>query len=368
MRKILIIANKDITLLYFRMELINKLIDEGNAVVVTFPQSNSVEEFTKIGCKYIPLEVDRRGKNILKDFKLLINCFNIIKDEQPDVVLTFTIKPNIYGSIASRMNKVPYITNITGLGTALENGGILQKLTIFLYKIALKKAKCCFIQNSENLAFMKEKIGDKIPYKLIPGSGVNLEKYKFMEYPKENDKMIFLFISRIMKEKGIDQYIDVAKYVTERYNNTEFHVLGFCEQEYEGKLKELEGQGVIKYYGRQDDIIPYLRESCCTIHPSYYPEGMSNVLLETSSSGRPVITTNRSGCRETVDNEKTGYIVEPKNSDKLIETVERFINLPYEEKKKMGNNARKKMEKEFDRKIVIHNYLEEIERITYERI
>ena len=363
MKKILIVANKDITLLYFRMELIKKLLIDGNEVTVTFPKSNAIEEFTKIGCKYIPLDIERRGKNPLKDFKVMLECLKIIKKEKPDAVLTYTIKPNIYGGIAARIKKVPYIVNITGLGTALENEGLLQKLTIFLYKIALKKVKCCFVQNTENLEFMKKNIGKNIPYKLIPGSGVNLEKYKVLDYPKEDDKIRFLFISRIMKEKGIEQYLETAEYITKKYTNTEFHILGFCEQEYEERLKNLQDKKIITYHGRQDNIIPFLEKASCLVHPSYYPEGMSNVLLEASASERPVITTNRSGCREIVDDGKTGFIIQIKNTEQLIEKVEQFIKMPNEEKKKMGLAARKKVEKEFDRNIVIEAYINEINSI-----
>lgn len=358
--KILILANNDLGLYNFRKELIEKLLDLDNEVYISLPNGKRIEDLKNLGCKYIETPIDRRGTSILKDIKLMINYKKIIKDLKPNIVLTYTIKPNIYGGIIARFTKTRYIANITGLGTALENKGLLQKITIILYKIALKRVDCCFVQNEENLQFMKKNIEYNLKYRLIPGSGVNLEKFQELEYPKENDKMIFLFISRIMKEKGIEQYIDVAKYITKKYNNTEFHVLGFCEQQYEEKLKELEQQDIIKYHGRQDNIISYLSKSCCTIHPSYYPEGMSNVLLETCSSGRPVITTNRSGCKEIVDNDKTGYIVEQKNSEELIKSVEKFINLPYEEKKKMGKNARIKMKKEFDRNIVVDAYIDEI--------
>lgn len=361
--RILILANNDLGLYNFRKELIDKLIELNNKVYISLPYGERVEDLKNAGCQYIETDIDRRGTSILKDFKLMLKYRKIVKDVKPDVILTYTIKPNIYGGIVARITKTRYIANITGLGTALENQGLLQKITIKLYKVALKKVDCCFVQNEENLKFITKNIGDKLRYQLIPGSGVNLDRFKELEYPKENDKMIFLFIGRIMKEKGIDQYIDVAKYITRKYDNTEFHILGFCEQEYEEELKELEEQNIIKYYGRQDDIISYLSKSCCIIHPSYYPEGMSNVLLESSSSGRPVITTNRSGCRETVENGKTGYIVGIKNSKELIEAVEKFINLPYEEKRKMGKNARKKMEKEFDRNIVINGYINEINKI-----
>lgn len=360
--KILILANNDLGLYNFRKELLEELIKLKHEVYISLPNGKRVKDLEQMACKYIETEIDRRGTNPIKDLQLIMKYNKIIKKIKPDTILTYTIKPNIYGGIACRINKVPYITNITGLGTALENKGILQKILIALYKIALKDVKCCFTQNKENLEFVKKHITSTNKYKLLPGSGVNLEKYKLLDYPNENDKIRFLFIGRIMKEKGIEQYIDVSEYITSKYANTEFHVLGFCEQEYETRLKELQDKGILKYHGRQDNIIPFLTESSCLIHPSYYPEGMSNVLLEASASGRPVITTNRSGCREIVEDGRTGFIIDPKNSEELIKKVEEFIGLSNEERRNMGLEARKKVEKEFDRNIVVNEYLKIIKR------
>ena len=361
---ILILANNDVGLYNFRKELIEKLIELKHKVYISLPNGDRVADLIELGCEYIETDVDRRGTNPIKDFKLLLKYKKILKTIKPDVVLTYTIKPNVFGGMACKSKNIPYICNITGLGTATENGGILQKLILKLYKIALKKVKCCFIQNQENFEFIKNnKLVDESKCKLIPGSGVNLEKFKVLPYPKDEDKIKFLFISRIMKEKGIEQYIDAAKYITKKYPNTEFHALGACEKEYEERFEELQKENIIHYHGMQNDIIPFMQESSCLIHPSYYPEGMSNVLLEASSSGRPVITTNRSGCREIVENEKTGFIVEIKNSEQLIEKVEKFINLSNEQRKQMGLEARKKVEKEFDRNIVINEYIKEINNI-----
>lgn len=360
MKKILILANKDITLLYFRKELIEKLVAEKNDVTVCFPKSDKVNEFINMGCKFINIKMDRRGTNPVKDMGIIFNYLKILKETKPDIVLTFTIKPNLYGGFACRIKKIPYIANITGLGTALQNEGLLQKLTIFLYHIAFKKIKCCFMQNEDNMKFFeKHKIADG-KRKLLPGSGVNLEKYKLLEYPKENGDLEFLFIGRIMKEKGIDLYIETAKYIKSKYKNTKFHVIGYCEQDYEGILEDLQKEEIIIYHGKQDNMIPFYKLSCCTIHPTYYPEGMSNVLLESAASGRPVITTDKPGCREIVDEGVTGFIVKPQDMESLKIAVEKFINMPYEEKVNMGLAGRKKVEEEFDRNIVVNEYINEI--------
>lgn len=360
MKKILILANNDIGLYKFRKEIIQELIKEYK-VVISLPYGEFIPKLEELGCEYIETSINRRGTNPLTDFKLFYKYKDIIKKIKPDVVLTYTIKPNVYGGMACRMERVPYITNITGLGSAIENGGIMQRIGLFLYKTSLKKASCVFFQNKENQQFFQSMRVIENNDRLIPGSGVNLNEYKLLDYPPD-DKIHFLFIARIMKEKGIEQYLDAAKHIREKYQNTVFHILGFCEEAYENRLKDMEDSGLIKYHGMQNDVRDFHQISHCTIHPTYYPEGMSNVLLESAACGRPVITTNRSGCREIVDDTINGYIVEQQNSQDLIDQIEKFIALDYEIKKKMGLASREKVEKEFDKKIVIKAYLDEIKK------
>ncbi|WP_419958030.1 glycosyltransferase family 4 protein [Psychrobacillus psychrotolerans] len=360
MAKILILANNDVGLFNFRKELIEELIKE-NEVYISLPYGDLIPKLEELGCKFIDTPISRRGTNPLTDIKLFLKYRSIIKEIGPDVVLTYTIKPNIYGGIASRMSAVPYIANITGLGTAVENGGILQSITLFLYKISLKKAKCVFFQNKENRDFITDKI-KMSNHRLIPGSGVNLKQYSLMDYPKDG-VVNFLFIARIMKEKGIDQYLDAAEYIKRKYSNTEFHILGFCEDAYEAKLKELQEVGIIQYHGMQSDVREFHKISHCTIHPSYYPEGMSNVLLESAACGRPIITTDRSGCREIVEEGVSGFLVEQRNSQDLINKIERFLHLDYKQKKLMGAESRKMVETKFDRQIVIEAYINEIKKV-----
>ncbi|MCF0149677.1 MAG: glycosyltransferase family 4 protein [Clostridium sp.] len=364
MKKVLILVNHDVVIYNFRKELVERLLEEGYEVHISSPYGERIDDLVSMGCKYEEVSISRHGTNIIEDLKLIKYYFNIIKKIKPDVVLTYTIKPNIYGGIACRFSRTPYIANITGLGTAVENEGLMQKFTVMLYKIAFKKISCIFFQNTENMNFFAEKNIYKEKHKLLPGSGVNLSHFNVLDYPPE-DTIEFAFISRIMKEKGIDQYIEAAEYIRNKYPNTRFHVCGFCEEDYEEKLKELQARGIIEYHGMQRDIRKILAITHCTIHPTYYPEGMSNVLLESAASGRPIITTNRSGCRETLDCGVTGYIVGPQNSRELVRKIEKFLTLSYEDKKRMGLAGRKKVEKEFDRQIVIDAYLEEIEDVLY---
>lgn len=361
MKRILILANNDVGLYKFRKELIEELI-KNYKLYISLPFGEYVPELIELGCEFIDTKISRRGTNPITDLKLMLEYRNIIKKIKPNVVLTYTIKPNVYGGIVCRLMNVPYLVNITGLGTAVENGGILQKVTLFLYKMGLKKASCVFFQNKENSDFINMKGIIKGKQKLLPGSGVNLNHYQVLDYP--NDKVInFLFISRVMKQKGIDQYLDAASFIKDKYPNTEFHILGFCEETYEDKLIEMQNEGIIQYHGMQRDVREFHKISHCTIHPTYYPEGMSNVLLESAACGRPIIATNRSGCREIVDDCVNGYVVEQQNSRDLIKKIEKFLKLSYEEKKQMGLAGRKKVENEFDRKKVVDAYLEEIEEV-----
>jgi len=357
MKKIIILSNHHAYTYNFRKEIIQRLLDENYEVHIVLPYGEKVELLKEMGCHFIDLPLDRRGMNPFTDLKLLYNYYKIIKKVKPDAVMSYTIKPNIYGGMACRKLKVPFFPNVTGLGTAVENEGTSQKILVQLYKIAFKKASCVFFQNEENCDFFKIKKIKLNNFKVLPGSGVNVNHFSLLEYPPA-DTIEFVFISRIMKEKGIDQYLDAANYIKQKYPFTKFHILGFCEDSYyEEKLKQMESEDIIEYHGMQNDVRKFHKISHCTIHPTYYPEGMSNVLLESAASGRPVITTDRSGCREIVDEGVNGYVVEQQNSNDLVRKIEQFLSLSYLKKRKMGKAGRDKVNKEFDRQIVVNAYL-----------
>lgn len=364
-QKILFIVNHEIVIYNFRKELVRKLLDENYDVYICSPSGKKIDYLVEQGCKFIEMKVDRHGTNPLADLLLIYKYVKIINNIKPIAVLTYTIKPNIYGGIACRITRTHCLANITGLGTAVENPGFMQKITMTLYEIAFKKIDIVYFQNQENLDFFKNHLKKMPQYQLLPGSGVNLEEYTPLEYP--DDSIIrFVFISRIMKEKGIDQYLEAAKVIREKYPNTEFHICGFCEEEYEDILQEYEEKGIIKYHGLIDDVRKILKITHCTIHPTYYPEGMSNVLLESCACARPIITTNRSGCKEIIDEGKNGYIIPIKNTEALIVALEKFINISYDEKVKMGNFARIKVKKEFNRDIVVNKYLDAVQSYDFD--
>lgn len=360
MKKILILANSDIGLYKFRKELIEELLKE-NDVFISLPYGDYVNELVEMGCSYIDTQISRRGTNPITDFKLMIKYRKILKRIKPDIVLTYTIKPNIYGGLMCRYTKTPYIANITGLGSAVENGGIMQKFTTMLYKIALKKARCVFFQNKENKNFFDK---NNIKYRkfiLIPGSGVNIDEYKYEEYPTDDSVIKFLYIGRIMKDKGVSELITAILKIKAVYLNVLFDFIGECDEEYHNKLIELEKKGIIKYHGRQNDVRPFIKESHATILPSYH-EGISNVLLESAALGRPVLASNVAGCYETFDEGISGLGFKVKDADSLEDAISKFIKIPYTKKKEMGIEGRKKISNEFNRKIVTNAYINQINK------
>lgn len=362
--RILIAANSDMGLYKFRKELVERLIKEGHEVFISLPDGEYIPALKKMGCVFFPCEFDRHGTNPVKELQQIRFYKKLLKEVKPDMVFTYTIKPNVYCGAACAALKIPYVANITGLGTAVEHGGVLQFITLGLYRFGLRKAQRVFFQNKANRDFMLSKGIGKRSYDMLPGSGVNLTQYEPWEYPK-NDTVDFSFISRIMKEKGIDQYLDAAEVIRKKYPQTRFHIYGYTEPEYEGKLQELIDQGIVLYHGVVSDVAGVHKKSCCTIHPSYYPEGLSNVLLESAACARPIITTDRSGCREVVEDGVNGFVVKQKDSQDLILQIEKFLALSREQRKNMGLAGRAKVEREFNREIVVEKYLRELSGVVH---
>lgn len=362
-RNILIISNTIRGLHSFRKEVIKAICDLGYKVYISVPdESRKAEYFKEIGCTIILTAFNRRGTNPLSDFRLMLTYRKLMRQLNPVAVLTYTVKPNIYGGMAARLCKIPQLANVTGLGDAVENGGWLQKLTVFLYKVGLKKSHKVFFQNASNRDFFIRKgITDKSSV-LLPGSGVNLQLHQYQEYPADEGKIRFLFIARLLKDKGTDEFFEAATVIKNKYPQTDFQIVGRVEGEYQEKLDKLESEGIVHFYGLQLDVRSFIGAVECTVMPSYH-EGMSNVNLESAANGRPVITTNVPGCRETVSDGLTGYLIEPRSSKSLIEAMERFIMLPYNQKVLMGQEGRKKVEKEFDRSIVIDAYLKALNEL-----
>lgn len=363
--RVLVLANADIGLYKFRRELMEKLC-AAHDVHIALPNGEFIEDLKALGCHYIPFEFNRRGMNPISDLMQLRRYKKLLKEVVPDVVLTYTIKPNIYGGIACRQAKIPFLPNVTGLGTTIENGGLMAQISTTLYKIGLKGAACVFFQNRDNERLFLEKKLVHGRTRVIPGSGVNLQTHKMEPYPSDAEGIRFLFVGRIMKDKGVEELLEAIRKLHKDNKHITLDIVGWSDEDYNDALKAAEEEGAVRFHGLQKDVHPFYKNCHCAVLPSYH-EGTANVMLEASSTGRPVITTRVPGCKETFDEGITGFGCEAKDTESLIKAMRQFLETPQEKRKAMGIAARHKMETEYDRNIVLKAYAEEIQQATQQR-
>lgn len=359
--KILILANHEVSIYNFRRELIEAMLTAGHEVHLSLPYGPKLDVLIAMGCEFTDAPLDRRGTSPLADSKLLLFYLRLAKRVKPDVMLTFAIKPNIYGGIVSRILKIPCLCNVTGLGTAIENKGFMQTLTLTLYRIAFKNKRQVFFQNQQNLDLFVQKKIVKVNYRLLPGSGVNLKFFIPLDY-LPGDTTEFVYIGRVMQAKGIDEYLAAAQAIRIKFPNTRFHICGFCEQDYDDTLKQLQQKGIVTYHDVIHDVRDILAYTHCTVLPSHH-EGMANTLLESAAAARPIIATDIPGCREVVADGVSGYLHPKGENGTLIKKLEQFITLPWTHKREMGLAGRRLMERYFDRNIVVDAYMQEIEAL-----
>lgn len=376
---IALLTNNDDDVYCFRLELIQAIINAGYRMLISCPDGPKFEVMEEIGLKkgeafiYDDPPIDRRGTSVKNDFKLMMHYRSLFKKYKPAVVLTYTAKPNVYASLVAHQLHIPVINNVTGLGSVVNESGLKQKLIMGLFKTAYRGSACIMFQNSTNMKLAKDLRWIKGDCKLIPGSGVALERYPVQEYPDggngiEGEPVVFNYIGRILHDKGVDDYIEAAKQIKAKYPKTEFNMLGFVEpteNHYEVELEELGKQGVVFYRGSQKDVKPWIKRAHAIIHPSTYGEGMSNVLLENASSGRLIITTDNPGCQETVNDCISGFIYHGGDVDALVQKIETVVrDMPNSSRQVMGLEGRKKVEREFSREVVIDVYLRKIKELT----
>lgn len=355
----MILANFDLGLYQFRKELIQELLKD-NEIIISLPYGELVEPLKNMGCKFIDTPVDRRGINPITDIKLFQNYRRLLKKEKPDIVITYTIKPNVYGGLACRMAKIPYAVNITGLGTAFQGNGMLRKIVTQMYKAGCKKAKVVFFENAENREiFLDEKIVMEEKACLLNGAGVNLEHFHVLEYPTDNSVTRFLFIGRVMKEKGINELFSAMQKLVADGCSCSLDVLGGYEEDYKEIIEKYESEGWLHYRGYQKDVRPYIEKCHCFVLPSWH-EGMANTNLECAASGRPVITSRIHGCMEAVEDGVSGYLCEKKDCESLYERMKEFCSLPYDKRAQMGIAGRKHVENNFDKTAVVKTTIDQL--------
>jgi galacturonosyltransferase len=354
----LILTNNSGGLYRFRKDLIKRLLADGHEVYAVTPFDEYVDELRATGCRLIEQGLNRRGTNLLQEAKLLRAYGAIMKQVRPDYVITYTIKPGIYGGMLASRYQIPYSVNITGLGSAFQKKGIFLKGICALWKKALKNVDHVLFQNVENAGvFQKNNIVDASKICILAGSGVNLEDFPFAEYPAETDEIRFLFIGRVMREKGMDELLCAMERLHRKYEKLSLDIVGGCEEDYAPRLKPLQDQGIIRYHGQQRDVQSFIRQAHAFVLPSYH-EGMANTLLESGAMGRPLITSKIHGCLEAVVDGETGFLCEAQNTESLIRGMERFLSLPYQEKRQMGIRSHEFVAEHFDKKKVVQNTVE----------
>ena len=356
--KILIITNHSYMLYRFRKELIRALMQE-HEVVLSMPFTGHEEDFRAMGLRCIHTEVDRRGIDPRKDLKLFRTYRRLLKQERPDMVITYSIKPNIYAGLACSMAGIPFCANVQGLGTAFQRKKLIRLVTA-LYKTALRKARTVFFENSGNAReFLNRGIIPKEKVAVLSGAGINLDEYPAVPYP-ENEAVHFLYLGRIMKEKGIDELFAAMRRLHGQLGSrVVLDLVGFFDDDYEDAVNRLVADGIAVFHGFQSDPHPFYAAADCVVLPSYH-EGMSNVLLEAAATCRPVITSNIHGCKEAVDDGRTGLLCRVRNADDLYEKMYRMARTSREDRDAMGRAGRAKMAAEFEKDLVVEKTLRAI--------
>ncbi len=360
MSKILILANHYNTLRIFRRELIKK-IAETHEVVISIPECDSENRqiLESYGARVVFTPFDRRGTNPVQDIKLLSEYIKLIKRENPDKILTYTVKCNIYGAMAGKLTKKPVVCNITGLGTPFFKGGIQGKIVAFLYRISVNKAEKIFFENvGDRDTLVTKKIINGAQTFVLPGAGVNLTEFSPLPYPEDDGVTHFLFIGRVMEEKGVDELFAAMRRLKADGEHFTFDFIGWYEENYKDTVEQMQKEGLLTFYGFQNDVRSFIEKCHCSVLPSWH-EGMSNTLLESAASARPLITTDVHGCKEAVEDGVNGFSVPVKNEDELYKALEKFINLPYSQKIQMGQKGRQLVEKKFDKNKVVELTLKE---------
>ncbi|WP_299113605.1 glycosyltransferase family 4 protein [uncultured Winogradskyella sp.] len=367
-KRILLIASYDGSLIRFRGDFIKSLVDSGFEVFAaapSFAERNSLE-IKNLGANPIEFNLQRTGLNPIKDFKSIKELKSIIKENKIDLVFPYTVKPVIYGSMAANMCKVPVVSLITGLGytfTGLtKKARTLQRFNETLYKLSIRKNKSIVFQNRDDYQLFLDRkvISKKQNVDFVSGSGINLNKFRFKEKDASN-KVSFLFIARLIQEKGVALYTEAAKILKKKYPQAEFHVIGAPEISPSAisleELDELHKEGVIVFHGKQSNIEEHLHKTDIFVLPSYYREGLPRTTLEANACGNPIITTDSVGCREAVKEGVNGFLIEPQNLDALVKPMEYFITNP-NKIKQMGINSRTYAEERFDVNIINNDLIE----------
>ena len=364
--RVVIAINTAWNIYNFRRGLIEALLSEGMEVIAVSPEDEYSPLIETLGCQYVPIRIDNKGTNPLNDYSLYKRFLKVYAELKPDVILHYTIKPNIYGTLAAKSLGIPVINNVSGLGTVFLHRNPIYKVAQLLYKYAFKHPSKVFFQNNDDLRlFVKMKLVDKSICDVLPGSGVNISSLKQVEYKKE-DPFKFLMLARVLHDKGVNEYVEASKILKEKGYNCKVQIAGALDSSSMGipslQVKEWHNEGVIEYLGEVRNVYGILSDCQCAVLPSYR-EGTPKSLLEAGAVGRPIIATNVPGCKEVVVDKETGYLCRHKSATDLADKMEKMLLLDEEHLKKMSNNSRRFIEENFDERFVIVKYIKAIKEI-----
>ncbi len=371
--KIIISINTTWNIINFRSGLIRALVSHGYDVIAVTPADEYTPQLAALGCRFVPLPMENKGTHPGRDLLLLWRFVRLMRKERPDVFLGYTVKPNVYGSLAAHISGVPVINNVAGLGTVFIKGGWLNWLVRALYRVTLARSRKVFFQNEDDRQlFITGGLVDGALTDRLPGSGVDLKKFEPAYLPGRS-QMRFLLIARMLWDKGVGEYVEAARLLKSRGLNAEVCLLGFLDVQNpaaisKSQMDEWVAEGVVRYLGVSDNVREEIAQADCIVLPSFYREGTPRTLLEAAAMARPIITTDSVGCRDVVDDGVNGYLCRPRDASDRADKMERIIIMSQAEREVMGQRGREKVEREFDEKIVIDKYLAAIEAVLARKI
>jgi len=371
MKRIVLVANTSWSMLKFRLGVIKSLVANGYDVIIIAPRDKHSDEFHELGCHYIELSMDNKGSNIFKDLRMVYKLQKAYKKLSPDLIIHYTIKPNIYGSFAAFLAKKKSIAVITGLGYTFIHDTITAKIAKFLYKVSLKHSEqVWFISVEDKNKFLLSELVAEEKMVLLPSEGINVETFVPIKMKREDNIFRFILIARLLWDKGVGEYVKAAKVLTKKYANVEFQLLGFIDAQNPKAISKEQvddwvSKGYVNYLGPTDDVKPFIAKSDCVVLPSYR-EGVSMILMEAAAMQKPLIATNVPGCRDLINNGVSGYTCRMQDYQDLVFSMEKMLHLSEKERKKMGKKGRKFMVEEYNEKIVIEKYLHTIKELTWD--
>jgi glycosyltransferase involved in cell wall biosynthesis len=367
--QILMTANATWNIWNFRRPLVEALLDEGHQVTVLAPPDDAISKLEHLGCRFRPLRMSVQGLNPLEELKLQYRFGQMFGEEQPDAVLSFTIKNNIMGARAAQSSGVPFLPNVTGLGTSFMSGKLLQTVTEQLYRRSFAALPVVFFQNKDDLdLFLDRRLVGADQAWLLPGSGIDLQRFAPAPMPAQEDPPVFLMISRLLRDKGVMEFVQAARRVKAHHQLVRFQLLGAIGSENRTALDRQTidswvSEGVVEYLGTKADVRPAIAAASCVVLPSYR-EGAPRTLMEAAAMARPLIATDVPGCRAVLDHDVSGILCNVRSAESLADAMERFLAFSPGKRWEMGAAGRAKMEREFDQALVVDAYRSALDIVT----